>query len=193
MENNHSGTRGIWNNLDKNLSIFGRIQPDYCIRAIWIKKEEDGRILSIILSVLMQQYDRRGRRSLPPGTLRPQSPNRRRRDPKTGTVYNFAEWKSSRGTSYSEDDVIDHWNHVLELPAYPPNARFRTHGSDASCYIQGPSVDKRIDRWVNQKPDETKLGSDGPIKRSEFGYRHRDSGTLSFRDILLVWDLLPPD
>ena len=51
VKKNRSGTRGIWNNLDKNLSIFGRIQPDYCIRAIWIKKEEDGRILSTILSL----------------------------------------------------------------------------------------------------------------------------------------------
>ena len=97
----------------------------------------------------MQKYDRLGRRSLPPGTLRPQSPNRRRRDPKTGTVYNFAEWRSSCGTSYSADDVIDHWNHVLELPDYQPNARFRNHGSDASRYIQGPSLDRRINRWAN--------------------------------------------
>ena len=29
VKDNHSGTRGIWNILGKNLSIFGRIPPDY--------------------------------------------------------------------------------------------------------------------------------------------------------------------
>ena len=81
----------------------------------------------------MQRQDRigrRGRTDLPPGTLRPQSPLRRRRDPLTGTLYDFAEWKSSCGDNWNQDDVIDHWNHVLELPYYQPQARFRHHGRD---------------------------------------------------------------
>ena len=136
---------------------------------------------------------RLGRRSLPPGTLRPQSPNRRRLDHRTSTWYTFAEWRSYCGTAYSEDDVINYWNHILRIPDYQPGARFRNYGSDGSRYIQGPARERQIDRWVNQQPDETKVGSEGPITRSDFGNRHRVSGNWSFRDILLVWDFLPHD
>ena len=141
----------------------------------------------------MQRQDRLGRRSLPPGTLRPQSPQRRRRDPKTGTVYTFSEWESSHGTDFNKNDVIEYWNHVLELSDYQPNGRFRNHGADASRYIQGPALDRRIERWVHENPTELKLGSEGPITRHDFGCQYRDSGTLSFRDILLIWNQLPHD
>ena len=108
-------------------------------------------------------------------------------------MYTFAEWRSYCGTAYSEDDVINYWNHILRIPDYQPGARFRNYGSDGSRYIQGPARERQIDRWVNQQPDETKVGSEGPITRSDFGNRHRVNGNWSFRDILLVWDFLPHD
>ena len=114
------------------------ISLPYYIRAIWIKTEtEDEKILPIIL--ISSWMNRLGRRSLPPGTPRPQSPHRRRLDPATGIWHTFAEWRSHCGTNYSEDDVILYWNHILRIPDHQPGGRFGTYGSDRSRWIQGPS------------------------------------------------------